>query len=502
MDAFDGLMHGLGVVLTFQNLTFAFVGCLVGMMVGVLPGVGQSAGMAILIPITYSIGPTGAIIMLASIFYGAYYGGRITSILLNVPGESESVVTTFDGYPLARQGKAGTALGISAIASFVGGVFATFVLLVTAIPLSRLALALGPPEYFALLLLSLSLVAGLLGKSVVKGLIMVVLGLLLSQIGMDPALGTARLTMGQTWLLDGIPLLALIMGFFGVSDTLMNVFERRSAAREEAAPVDRLLPTRQDMRESATPMARGAVIGFLLGMLPGMAAAVSTFASYIVEKRVSRTPEKFGHGAIPGIAGPETANNAFANASFLPLITLGIPGSASLAILFGAFMIHGIAPGPAMFRDYPDVAWGLIASMIVGNVILLTLSLPLSRVWIYLLRVPATVLGAIIVTVSMIGMYSLSRNPTDLAMLAAFTLFGAGLKVAHYPLPPTVLAFILGPLIEASLRQSLLMSGGDGMIFFTRPISATLLGMALLLVLLTAASGLRGIRVRRETLEA
>jgi putative tricarboxylic transport membrane protein len=339
------------------------------MLVGVLPGVGQSTGMALLIPITYHLEPVNAVIMLASIFYGAAYGGTITSVLMNVPGESETVVTTFDGHPLARQGRGGAALGVAAIGSF------------TAVPLSQLALRLGPPEYFALMILSLCLVAGLLGTSILKGLIMVVFGLLLTQVGMDPELGVARLTFGTTWLADGVPLLAVIMGFFGLSDVLLGVL-RPSGSDGQVAAVEGVLPTRSDLKESVGPIARGSVIGFLLGLLPGMAGAVSTFFSYSIEKRVSRTPERFGHGAIAGVAGPETANNAFANSSFLPLLTLGIPGSAALAILVGAFTIHGITPGPLMFREHPDVAWGLIASMVVGNAILLALSLPLIRIWV------------------------------------------------------------------------------------------------------------------------
>lgn len=485
MEGLEGLLHGFSVALTPECLLFALIGCLIGMLVGVLPGVGQSTGMAILIPITYHLSPASAIIMLASIFYGAAYGGTITSVLMNVPGESETIVTTFDGYPLAQQGRGGPALSIAAIGSFVGGCAATLLLAFIALPLARLAIQLGPPERFALMTLSLCLAAGLLGQSVVKGLIMVVFGLLLAQIGLDPQVGTARLTGGQVWLLDGVPLLAIIMGFYGLSDVLLSVFERRGKGLA-SVPVTRILPTRADLRESAGPIARGTVVGFLLGMLPGMAAAVSTFMSYIVEKRVSRTPEKFGHGAMAGVAGPETANNAFANAAFLPLVTLGIPGSAALAILFGAFRIQGISPGPMMFRESPDVAWGLIASMIVGNAILLALSLPLARVWITMLRLPASVLGGVIVVFSMVGMYSLHNNPTDLLMLAAFTLIGAGLKVTGFPLAPAVLGFILGHPIEVSLRESLVIFRGDPTTFFTRPISAVLLGLAILIVAVSA----------------
>ncbi|KAA0969337.1 tripartite tricarboxylate transporter permease [Aureimonas fodinaquatilis] len=485
MDGLIGLMQGFEVVFTWQTLALALIGCLTGMLVGILPGVGQSAGMALLIPITYHLDPAGAIIMLASIFYGAAYGGTITSILMNIPGESESIVTTFDGYPLAKQGKAGIALSISAIGSFVGGTCATIALALVALPISRLALQLGPPEYATLMLLGLTLAAGLLGSSIIKGLMMVVFGLLLSQIGTDPALGLPRFTFGNTNLLDGIPLLALIMGFYGLSDVLLSLFKPLPTGGS-AAKISRLMPRASDLRESAGPIARGTLIGGLLGILPGMASAVSTFFSYAVERRVSKTPELFGKGALAGVAGPETANNSFANASFLPLMTLGIPGSAALSILFGALMIQGVTPGPLMFRDHPDVAWGLIASMIVGNGILLALSFPLIGIWVSILRLPATLIGAIIVVVSLIGVYTVQSNPFDILALAFFTLVGAGLKWLNYPLAPAILAFILGKPIESALGQSLNIAQGDFTIFLTRPISACFIAAAALIIAMSS----------------
>jgi putative tricarboxylic transport membrane protein len=484
-------------VLTVDNLTFALIGCLIGMLVGVLPGVGQSAGMALLIPITYHLEPAGAVIMLASIFYGAAYGGTITSILLNVPGESESIVTTFDGYPLAQQGRAGVALSIAAIGSFIGGTAATVALAVVAVPISRAALQLGPPEYAMLMLLGLTLAAGLLGSSIIKGLIMVLFGLLLSQVGSDPALGMPRLTFGNPSLLDGIPLLAIIMGFYGLSDVLLSVFKTFDMG--QAGKVKRLLPSLNDLRESAGPIARGTLVGALLGVLPGMASAVSTFFSYAVERRVSKTPEKFGTGMLAGVAGPETANNAFANASFLPLMTLGIPGSAALSILFGALMIQGVTPGPLMFRDHPDVAWGLIASMIVGNGMLLVLSFPLIGIWVSILRLPSNLIGAIIIVVSMIGVYTVQSNPFDLLALSAFTLIGCGLKWLNYPLAPAILAFILGKPIESALGESLNIAQGDATVFLTRPISATFI---LLAVLVIASSSARLYRASRQPASA
>jgi putative tricarboxylic transport membrane protein len=493
MDGLFGLLHGFEVALTWQNLLFALIGCMTGMLVGVLPGVGQSAGMALLIPITYHLDPAAAVIMLASIFYGAAYGGTITSILMNVPGESESIVTTFDGYPLALQGRAGAALSISAIGSFVGGTATTIALAVVAVPISRAALELGPPEYATLMILGLCLAAGLLGSSVIKGLIMVVFGLLLSQVGSDPALGMPRLTFGVPSLIDGIPLLAIIMGFYGLSDVLLSVF-RSFDMSGGAKEISRLMPTAADLRECAGPIVRGTLVGAMLGILPGMASAVSTFFSYALERRMSKTPEKFGKGALPGVAGPETANNAFANASFLPLMTLGIPGSAALSILFGALMIQGITPGPLMFRDHPDVAWGLIASMIVGNGMLLALSFPLIGIWVSLLKLPANLIGAIIIVVSMIGVYTVQSNPFDLLALATFTVVGAGLKWLNYPLAPAILAFILGKPIESALGQTLNIYQGDATVFITRPLSATFVAAAVVII---ASSSIRLYRASR-----
>ena len=494
MAGIEGLLHGFAVVLTPETLFFALVGCVVGMLVGVLPGVGQSTGMALLIPITYHMNAVDAVVMLSSIFYGAAYGGTITSVLMNVPGESETVVTTFDGHPLAKAGRGGPALAIAAIGSFIGGCFSTMILALSAATISRLALKLGPPEYFSLMVLSLCLAAGLLGSSVVKGLMMVVFGLLMTQVGPDPDLGIARLTFGLPTLYSGIPLLALIMGFFGLSDVLLDVL-RPAGAAQGLAKIGRIMPSRQDLKESIGPIARGSVIGFLLGLLPGMAGAVSTFFSYLIERRMSRTPEMFGRGAMAGVAGPETANNAFANSSFLPLLTLGIPGSAALSILVGAFLIQGISVGPLMFIEHADVAWGLIASMIVGNAILLLLSLPLIKIWISILYVPRDLLSGIIVLFAVLGIYSVNNSANDIYMLVVFSVIGVGLKLADFPLAPAVLAFVLGRPLEASLRQSLVIAQGDGTVFFTRPISAVLLTIAAIVVLRTVWSIARPNRV-------
>jgi putative tricarboxylic transport membrane protein len=482
MNSFEGLLNGFAVALTPENLLFALIGCLIGMLVGVLPGIGQSAGMALLIPLTYVLPPVGAIIMLASIFYGAAYGGRITSILMNIPGESESIVTTFDGYPMARKGRAGVALSVTAITSFVGAIIAVLLLALAAQPLSLLARNLGPTEYFALIVLGLSLVVALIDKSLLKGLMMVGLGLFLAQVGADPVQGSARFTFGSADLMAGIPLLAVIMGFFGVSDVLLSAGRRHLPGT--MAKIERILPERKDLTDSVGPTLRGTGIGFLFGMIPGMVAAVSTFASYVTEKRVSKRPEKFGTGVVQGIAGPEAANKSFEIASFIPLFTLGIPGSAALAILMSAFLIQGVTPGPAMFSQSPDLVWGVIASMVVGNVILLILNFPLVKVWVQILKVPADVLGMVVLSVSVVGIFSVNRSLVDVLLLVVFSLIAVLLKLLQFPLPPLVLAFVLGGQMEATFRQSLVLSGGDPMTFVTHPITATILAVALASVVL------------------
>lgn len=480
MNSLEGLLHGFSVALTPHNLLFALIGCLVGMLVGVLPGIGQSAGMALLIPLSYFMPPAGAIIMLASIFYGAAYGGRITSILMNVPGESESVVTAFDGYPMARKGRAGIALSVSAISSFCGAILAVIALSVAALPLSKLAIHLGPPEYFALMILGLCLVVALIDKSLVKGLIMIAFGFFISQIGSDPVQGSVRFTMGQNDLFDGVPLLAVIMGFFGISDVLLSAGRRHGP--QFIAKITQLNPSKADLKVAAGPTLRGAVVGFVFGLIPGMVAAVSSFASYATEKRIAKDPKRFGKGALEGVAGPETANKSFEIASFVPLFTLGIPGSAALAILMSAFMIQGVTPGPAMFTDAPDVVWGVIASMVVGNVILLVLNFPLVRMWVQILRIPADILGVLVIAISIVGIYSVNRSIYDVMLLGIFSLLGCLFKLLDFPLAPAVLAFVLGDKIESAFRQSLILSQEDPFVFITRPVSGTVLAIAVVTV--------------------
>ena len=369
MDTLNHLMTGLAAAATLQNLGFALIGCLLGTLIGVLPGLGPTAGTAILIPLTFSLDPTGALIMLSAIYYGAMYGGTITSVLINVPGEAASVITCFDGYQMAKQGRGGTALGIAAIGSFIGGMVATIALIVVAPPLARLALSFGPPEFFALMLVGLCLITGLAGQSLLTGIVMAVLGLLIAMVGIDPVRGAPRFTFGVPSLYDGVGFIPVVMGLFGIAEILITI--ERPYHEVIKTKLTSLLPSREEWRRSLGAIGRGTGIGFFLGLIPGVGAIIPTFVAYVVEKRVSKTPEKFGQGAIEGVAAPETANNAYANAAMIPLLTLGIPSSPTIAVLMGAFIINGLTPGPFLFKERPDLVWAVIASFMIGNVMLL-----------------------------------------------------------------------------------------------------------------------------------
>lgn len=478
MDIFGNLLMGFAVALTPQNLMFAFLGSLMGTLVGVLPGVGPTAGIAILIPITFQLDATGAIIMLAAIFYGSQYGGTITSVLLNVPGEASSAITCVDGYPMAKQGRAGVALSIAAIGSFVGGTIATIGLVVAAPPLTRLALTFGPPEFFGLMLVGISLMMGLAGKSMAKALMIGIVGLMLAMIGIDPVRGLPRFTFDRMELMDGLDFVPVIMGLFGLGEILTNAEVRMKPITEEK--MNTLIPTMKDLRDSFWPVTRGTTIGFLLGLIPGMTNSASSFISYIAEKKTSKYPEKFGTGLIEGVAGPETANNAHAIGALVPLFAVGIPGSPTVALLMGAFIINGVIPGPHMFTEHPQLAWGVIASLYVGNVMLLILNLPLVGIWVKVLRIPYSILFAFILAFMVIGAYSVNSSVFDVSTMLLFGLMGYGLRKMDFPLAPAVLTLILGPMMETSLRESLDMSQGDFSIFWTRPISAVLIALAFL----------------------
>ena len=481
MDTLQFFMGGFATVLQPSNLAFAFIGCVLGTMIGVMPGIGPAAGTAILIPVTASLDPTGSIIMLSAIYYGAMYGGTITSVLINTPGEAASAVTCLDGYQMAKAGRAGPALAVAAIGSFVGGLVATFGLVVLALPLTRLALTFGPPEIFSLLVIGLALVTALASQSVMRALIAAVIGLLLAQVGVDPVMGIARFTFGRIDLMDGFNIVPVVMGLFGIAEIMLNV-ERRAQA-PFASNLGSLFLSRQDVRASVGPIARGTVIGFFLGLVPGLGSMIPTFISYIVEKRLSKTPEKFGTGMIEGVAGPETANNAYSNAALIPLFTLGIPSSPTTAVLMGAFMINGLIPGPSLFVEHSEFVWAVIASLVVGNAVLLVLNLPLIPLWVRMLRIPYEVLVAIILGFCVIGVFSLNNSVFDIWVMLGFGVVGYVFKKLDIPSAPMVLTFILGPLMERGLRQSLEMSEGDFLIFFERPISLTLLVLAAIVLL-------------------
>jgi len=492
---------GFSVALSLQNLFFATIGCILGTLIGVLPGLGPAAGTALLIPITFRLEPTPAIIMLAAIYYGAMYGGTITSVLINVPGEAASVVTCLDGYEMAKQGRAGAALGIAAIGSFVGGTVATFGLVLVALPLARFALKFGPPEYFALLCVGLSLVMGLAGKSLTRALMMGILGLIVSLVGVDPVEGAPRFTFGVTQLLDGVRFVPVVMGFFGIGEILLNAEKSLVGVMAGGGKVSSFLPRRQEWPVCVASILRGTGLGFFLGLIPGTNSAVAAFMSYAVEKKVSRHPEKFGTGVIEGVAGPETANNSYANAALIPLFTLGLPGSPTIAILMGALIMNGLMPGPLLFQQHATFVWAVIASLYIGNVILLILNLPLVGLWAKLLKIPYESLVVLILVFCIIGAYSLNNSVFDIGVMIVCGVLGYLFKKLDFPMAPAILTLILGPLMERSLRESLSISQGDYGIFFTRPISLALLVITAL-ILATSAWQAWPSAVREESKDA
>lgn len=490
----ENLLIGYHVVFTPANLSYCFLGVLIGTLIGVLPGIGPAGAISLLLPITYGIAPVSAIIILAGIYYGAMYGGSTTSILVNIPGEAASVVTCMDGYQMARQGRAGPALGIAAFGSFIAGTVGIIIMMFLAEPLSEIAINFGPPEFFSLMVLSITISTYLAHGSMIKALIMVALGLCLSQIGTDIISGRTRFTFGIIELQDGLDLVPLVMGLFGISEVLVNLGEpgEVSILKEK---IKGLLPNLKDWRDSIGAILRGTFLGFFSGILPGGGAVVSSFISYAVEKRISKHPEKFGKGAIEGVAGPEAANNAASSGAFIPLFILGIPSNAVMALLLGALMIHGLQPGPLLIKQNPEIFWGTVMSMYIGNVLLLVLNLPLIGLWVRVLKVPYRILFPLILFFCVIGAYSLNNRAFDVFMMLIFGIIGYVFRIFKYEPAPLVLAFILGPLIENSLGQSLLMFGGDFHLFFVRPISAICLIVALFLLLSSIFWG-----KRRETI--
>lgn len=490
MDFFSNLITGLSVAGTWNNLFFCFVGVFFGTLVGVLPGIGPTATLAVLLPVTFGLPASTAIIMLSGIYYGAYYGGSTTSILVNIPGEAASVVTCLDGYQMALAGRAGVALGISAFGSFIAGTFGLVVLQTIAPMLVTVALKFGAPEYFSLMILGLIVLTFLTEKSMVKALMLAGVGVILGTVGLDSITGTARFNFDIPELLDGVGIVPMAMGLFGIAEIFLNL-EKQIRREVVKMNITGLLPSFQDWMESKWAIVRGSVVGFALGMLPGGGGVIASFASYAVEKMSSKHPEKFGHGAIEGVAGPESANNAAASAGFVPLLTLGIPVGAVQAILLGALMLHGVTPGPMLLTEHPDIFWGVIASMYIGNVLLLVLNLPLIGLWVKVLKVPYGILFPIILFFCIIGAYAINGSTTDLAIMLTFGVVGYLMKKVDYEPAPMILAFVLSPILERSLRQSLLMSKGSFTIFFNSPISLVSLILALALIVLAIVPRIR-----------
>lgn len=476
-ESLQHLAHGFSIAGTLSNLFYCLIGAIVGTLIGVLPGIGPIAGIALLIPATFSLNPTSAIIMLAGIYYGAMYGGSTTSILLNVPGETASVITCIDGYQMAQKGRAGPALAIVAIGSFIAGTIGIFGLVFLAPPLAEAALAFGPPEYFSLMVFGFIVLSNVTGASLLKSLMMAILGLIIGTIGLDPVTGNERFTFGSVSLLGGIEFVAVAIGLFGIGEVLTNV-ERPAEQLEGQVLVPRLrelYPSLRDLRESIGAILRGTGLGFGVGLVPGPAPVIATYASYMVEKKISKHPEEFGKGAIKGVAGPESANNSACQAAFIPLFVLGIPFAPPTAILLGALLIHGVNPGPMMIGQHPELFWGVVASMYIGNFILLILNLPFVPLFANILRVPKKVLLPLVILFCMTGMYTVNNSVFDIWMMLLFGAMGFLMRKWAYEGAPLLLALVLGPKLEVAFRQSLMISHGDFGIFIQRPVSMVFL---------------------------
>jgi putative tricarboxylic transport membrane protein len=490
VEIFHNMLLGFTVVLTPWNLFYCLFGAVIGTLIGVLPGIGPAATIALLLPFTFNVPPVTALIMLAGIYYGSQYGGSTTSILVNIPGESSSVVTCLDGYAMARQGRAGPALAIAAMGSFFAGCVATVIICLLAPTLAELALKFGPAEYFSMMVLGLVGATMLAHGSLLKAIAMILLGLVLGLVGTDVNSGTRRFTFGISTLFDGIDFVVVVMGLFGLAE-IMSSLDHEKKTGIVTTKVSGLLPTRSDLKASWKAVIRGTVLGSMLGILPGGGALLSSFASYALEKRIASDPSRFGKGAIEGVAGPESANNAGAQTSFIPMLTLGIPTNGVMALMLGAMMIHGIAPGPRVMVEKPDLFWGLIVSMWVGNLMLVILNLPLIGIWVRLLTVPYRFLYPAIVMFCCIGVYSLNNSIIDVAMATGFGIMGYILLKLDCEPAPLVLGFILGPMMEVYFRRAMVLSRGDFTVFFTQPISLTMLLAAAILLLMNIAPTVR-----------
>ena len=482
MDLLSNLALGFSVAFAPINMVFVTIGVILGTLIGALPGIGPVAGLSILIPLAFGMDPIAAMILMCGVYYGCMYGGTITSVLLNVPGESSSLMTCLDGYQMAQQGRAGPALTIAAIGSFIAGTFSVVMLTLLAPPLAEAALSFGPPEYFALMLLGLSAITGLTGRSRAKGYAMAFIGLAMATIGLDPIDGHPRFTFGHLELMDGIGFLPIAVGMFGLG-TVLAMVDSPTEIQIMKTTLREMLITKQDLKDSTMPIVRGSIIGFAVGVLPGAGATISTFLAYALEKRLSKTPEKFGTGMIAGVAAPEAANNASTGGAMIPLLTLGIPGSGTTAVLLGVLTLFSLQPGPLLFTKNPDFVWGLIASMYIGNVMLLVLNIAFVPAFVAVLKIPYRVLAPLIAIFCMVGVYSVNNSVLDLWLMFAFGIVGYIANKMTYPLAPLVLGLVLGGYLEVSLRQSLKMAQGDMTIFFTRPLSATIIAIAAIIIL-------------------
>lgn len=494
MELLGQLGMGFAIAFSWENLLYCLIGVSFGMLIGVLPGLGPSTGTAVLLPLTYGMEPISAIIMLSGIYYGAMYGGTITSVLINTPGEAASVITCLDGYPMAQQGRAGAALGIAGIGSFIGGTLSIIGLAFIGPPIARLALKFGPPEYFALMVLGMTMVVGLMGRSLIRGILAALIGLALAMVGTDPVTGTFRFSLDIPELQDGFDFVPIAMGLLGISEIMLTA---EMLIKSDKMPIIKgVLPRREEWFPSLKAISRGTVLGFLVGLVPGTNSVIPAIMSYSVEKKLAKDPSRFGKGAIEGVAGPETANNSYCGAALIPLFTLGIPSSPTIAILLGAFIMHGLQPGPQLFQKNPEFVWGVIASMFIGNAILLFMNLPMAGIWAKLTRIPTKLLFPIILAIAVLGAYSIKNSVFDIGVMLAFGLLGYLLKKLDIPLAPVVLTFILGGLMESSLSQALVMYQGNFFRFFTNPMTATLLGLAIFIIV---ASAIAGIMKKKDT---
>ena len=480
MDTISNMLYGFQVVLTFQNIMFVFIGVLAGTLIGMLPGLGPISAIAIMIPLSYGMDPASALILMAGVYYGAVFGGSTSSILLNAPGISGTVATSFDGYPLAKQGKAGKALAIAAISSFAGGTVSVVALMLVAPLMASFAVSFGPTEYFALMLLGLTAIASLSEGSTVKALISATIGLIIATIGVDQQTGTQRFTFGNPNLLEGIDFLIIALGLFALAEVCSLILSRKSKMMDGNSNVGSLKITKKEAKEISGPIARHSVLGFILGVLPGAGATIASFMSYITEKKISKDPSSFGKGNIKGLAAPETSNNAATSGAFVPLLTLGIPGSGTTAVLLGALLVVGVQPGPLMLTDHPDVFWGVIASMYLGNLFLLVLNLPLIPFIARILYIPKALLISLVIIFCMIGVYGVSFSTFDLYLLLAFGVIGFIMRLLNFPAAPLILAFILGGMMEQSFRQALTISNGSYLTFFDSTVTIVLLILSLL----------------------